>query len=255
VRLGLAALWLALVLVGGAAAAGEATAPQPAPAKEQIAKLTRTYLSRLPGVGTVRLASVEAAPPASAETKARGVWLSLTSSARGPVPQLLARWESRLLIAAVWRKSGSSRAVVSGGSLTVSAPSPGGADADTSVAFGKNAANYFRDAENKPSSLTVPRRRLVARIRAAAPTMHVTIDSVRFFSLLGTDVVVRATAPDAASLNLNAAPFGDPGRLEGACMIIRDPSGHLLYRWSYATGVQTGEGGGPGGIGPDGTMP
>ena len=171
------------------------------------------------------------------------------------MPQLLARWESRLLIAAVWRKSGSSRAVVSGGSLIVSAPSPAGGYAGTSVAFGKNAANYFRDAENKPSPLTVPRRRLLARIHAAALRMHVTIDSVRFFSLLGTDVVVRATAPDPASLNLNAGPFGDPGRLEGACMIIRDPSGHLLYRWSYATGVQTGEGGDPGGIGPDGTAP
>jgi hypothetical protein len=112
--------------------------------------------------------------------------------------------------------------------------------------FADTAASYlYTDQNDHPSKLTLPPDHLQSMVEAAAADMHVTLSSIDVFNVLGSDAIVVASADSLEQVAMTSNPlFGDPGNLEGACLILLDPAGRVLTMWSYSTGLQAGHGDG-----------
>jgi hypothetical protein len=204
-------------------------------------------ISDLPDADLFSSVSLDDAAPPAAEAIGSGKWLSMISNASTTISRFEVRWEAEVVTGALWYENGESNSVISGGGLTFASPSPSGEDDGMHYAFSNDASGYlYTNESDSPSRLSTSPTDLQQTIEENASQVGIDVSSIKTFSVLGTDVLVLASADSFANLNLNASLFGDPGELEGACLVVVDRSGNPIYLWSYATGLQVGHGGGGG---------
>lgn len=224
----------------------------------QVSNVERDALSSLLArLGTSSLldeATLVLPPPRPAgdvtEAHPTDLWLSLSSAATGLAERNEAVWQAEIVISALWRDlrdTGSN--TFRGGALTFATPAEDGTSDGVTEWLPPDADSYlFTDASGKPSALTADVEDVRATIDAAAPSMGLTVESVDFISVIGTNVKVVATANDPKTFAQTypsgyGTLFGDDiGRLEGVLLVVNDPEGNLVKVASYSTGAQAGQG-------------